>query len=384
MISGTTVARRRRRSEPLDTTSGRTGPLARTGTDETTRLITALGPVLGWAGVLLMSSTDAEPDRQRVVSRWLLVEDALEPADLHALAHDSAMQDRVLWRGGDAGNESGALAVPVRVSNGARRDGVEATLCIFGPHLRSPDAETIRLLETVAELARTQVSPLDDGERIDAQDTCARAISLVDVFAYTVAVGGHGALEWRYLGPNSEAVVGHRAAASEPLSTLVAQHAHPDEADAVAELERALVEGLPLDTTIRFVAGDGAVRWVSWRTRPRWVDGTLHADGVATDVSARVAMERSRQRYAQNRRRHREQALLLRQQAVDVRDANDNVLQRIFAAGLRLQMLTRTLDEVEAHAATAIAFQLDQAATDLREVILTLDSLTRDTGDRQG
>ncbi len=268
--------------------------------------------------------------------------------------------------------------MPVRVRNGARRGGAEAALCVFGPGLRSPDAETIRLVEAVAELATSKVSLLDDSERIDAQDTCARAISLVDVFAFTVAVGVDGAMEWCYLGPNSEAVLGHRAAASEPLSTLVAQHAHPDEADTVAELRRALVEGRPLDTTIRFVASDGSSRWVSWRTRPRRVDGALHADGVATDVSARVAMERSRQRYAQNRRRHLEQALLLRQQAADVRDANDNVLQRVFAAGLRLQMLTRTLDEVEAHAATAIAFQLDQAATDLREVILTLDSLTRD------
>ena len=51
------------------------------------------------------------------------------------------------------------------------------------------------------------------------------------------------------------------------------------------------------------------------------------------------------------------------------------VLQRLFAAGLRLQVLKRGLTDTEAHAVTAIAFQLDQAATDLREVIIDLTSV---------
>src|SRR4051794_34853567 len=68
-----------------------------------------------------------------------------------------------------------------------------------------------------------------------------------------------------------------------------------------------------------------------------------------------------------------------RNHALAVRVANDGVLQRLFAAGLRLQMLQRRLDTTDAHAASAIAFQLDQAATDLRELILGLNAFIEET-----
>ncbi len=164
----------------------------------------------------------------------------------------------------------------------------------------------------------------------------------------------------------------------EALVPLIERHAHPDDLSAVRELERAARTGRALEVEIRVIAGDGTERWVSWRTVPRTVDGALHVDGVATDVSSRHSLGRSRHELEQANEEYARQVDLRRRHALAVRDANDNVLQRIFAAGLRLQILRRKLDDVEAHAASTIAFQLDQAATDLRELILDLNSVIGD------
>jgi signal transduction histidine kinase len=67
-----------------------------------------------------------------------------------------------------------------------------------------------------------------------------------------------------------------------------------------------------------------------------------------------------------------------RDHALLVREANDNVLQRLFAARLRLEMLRRKLDDPEAHAVSTIEFQLEQASTDLREVIRGLSDVLDD------
>jgi hypothetical protein len=202
-------------------------------------------------------------------------------------------------------------------------------------------------------------------------DVLERAITLVDVFAYTVRVQADGASAWRYLGPNSDAIFGTAVTPDEPLVSLVERHAHPEDEEAVREFARALAEGRALDAEIRVIGSDDVVRWISWRTAPRSSDGVTYVDGVATDVSARRLLEGARHGVTRGDLGSDE----LRDHARAVRDANDNVLQRLFAAGLRLQMLKRKSSDAEAHAISAIAFQLDQAATDLREVIIDLTAV---------
>jgi hypothetical protein len=114
---------------------------------------------------------------------------------------------------------------------------------------------------------------------------------------------------------------------------------------------------------------------VSWRAVPRELGGQLFVDGVATDVTARHSLGLSLQELAEAQDRFSRELGIRREHTVAVRDANDNVLQRLFAAGLRLQMLQRRLDSTDAHAASAIAFQLDQAATDLRGLIHNLNAV---------
>ena len=121
---------------------------------------------------------------------------------------------------------------------------------------------------------------------------------------------------------------------------------------------------------------DGAVRWVLWRVMARREDGRTYLDGVATDVSSR-RLGLTHHAALLGHLEERLDSELLREHAAIVRDANDAVLQRIFAAGLRLRVLQRGLNDVGTHAAEAIAFQLDQAANDLRHTILELEALSR-------
>jgi signal transduction histidine kinase len=98
-------------------------------------------------------------------------------------------------------------------------------------------------------------------------------------------------------------------------------------------------------------------------------------DAVATDVTARRRLELRHRQLVAREAAYAAQVGTLRDHAALFRDANDNVLQRLFAARLRLDMLQRKLEAAEAHAVSTIAFQLDQASTDLREVIKGLDAV---------
>jgi hypothetical protein len=201
------------------------------------------------------------------------------------------------------------------------------------------------------------------------------AIALVDVFAFTVRVDGTGAFDWLYFGPNSETIFGGPVSDALPLPRLMREHAGSEDHGTVDAFLESVVAGQRTEVEIRVVGVDGATRWVSWRAVPRELGGQLFVDGVATDVTARHSLGLSLQELAEAQDRFSRELDVRREHTVAVRDANDNVLQRLFAAGLRLQMLQRRLDSTDAHAASAIAFQLDQAATDLRGLIHNLNAV---------
>ena len=190
------------------------------------------------------------------------------------------------------------------------------------------------------------------------------AIALVDVFAFTVRVDAAGAFSWLYFGPNSETIFGGPVSDALPLPRLMREHAGSEDLDTIDAFVEAVVAGQRVEVEVRVVGVDGATRWVSWRAVPRELGGQLFVDGVATDVTAR--------------HRFTHELGVRREHTLAVRDATDNVLQRLFAAGLRLQMLQRRLDSTDAHAASAIGFQLDQAATDLRTLIHNLNAVVEE------
>jgi hypothetical protein len=201
------------------------------------------------------------------------------------------------------------------------------------------------------------------------------AIALVDVFAFTVRVDGTGAFAWLYFGPNSETIFGGPVSDTLPLPRLMREHAGSEDHGTIDAFLESVVAGERTEVEIRVAGVDGATRWVSWRAVPRELGGQLFVDGVATDVTARHSLGLSLQELAEAQDRFSRELGVRREHTVAVRDANDNVLQRLFAAGLRLQMLQRRLDSTDAHAASAIAFQLDQAATDLRGLIHNLNAV---------
>ncbi len=356
--------------------------------DDVRVMVTAVGSLIGYDGATYaLRPPQHDAHEAPVVVRSWRAEHAgaaeAAPDRPPALGADeldeATWQDRrYAWRDGTAAGsgtgagEPRALSVPVH-------DGpsVAGVLTFFGQDLRPPQEAELPLFEGIASMLgrATRLSPVPPPIADETGNPLERAIALVDVFAFTVRVSDDASLEWRYFGPNSAAVFGVPVSAEETLVGLVERHAHPEDLLAVHELERAALAGQPREVEIRILGGDGVERWISWRSVPRRVKGALLVDGVATDVSSRHSLGRSRRDLEEANEEYTRQVDLRRRHALAVRDANDNVLQRIFAAGLRLQILRRKLNDVEAHAASTIAFQLDQAATDLRELILDLNAV---------
>ena len=344
--------------------------------DDVRVMVAALGALIGWAGATYTPRpSEAGPLPPAPARSWQPVEGWSPPEEVGVLDDADWHEQRVVWRDAE---DARSLAVPVR--HGSTVAGV---LTFFGPDLRPPREVELPLLEGVASmLGRATRLPSSPPPLADESgNPLERAMALVDVFAFTVQVTDTADLEWRYFGPNSSAVFGAPVSSEESLIGLVERHAHPDDLLAVRELEQSALAGQPREVEVRILGGDGVERWISWRSVPRRAAGVLLVDGVATDVSSRHSLGRSRRDLEEANEEYARQVDLRRRHALAVRDANDNVLQRIFAAGLRLQILRRKLGDVEAHAASTIAFQLDQAATDLRELILDLNAVIGDLPD---
>lgn len=356
--------------------------------DEVTAMVAAVGGLLAWDGAMVGHLRPADAGVVEL-KRWRPSGPARgaegPPAWVGDMTVESWAEDRVRWRpAGSAGEtpQPAAVAVPIRTG-----DQVTGVLSFFGHQLREPGSPLVDLVEALAGLLAGRVLAPRTAVTVPApvgptgstgppgDNSLERAIALVDVFAYTVEVSEQGDFSWCYFGPNSAAVFGGPVTADESLTSLMRRHVHPDDELAVSAFERAVAMGNRLEIEVRIVGLDRTTRWVSWRSVPRRTDGTLYVDGVATDVSARHSLGQSRHDLATAHAQYTRAVDLRRRHALVVRDANDNVLQRLFAAGLRLQMLRRKLDDAEAHAASTIAFQLDQAATDLRELIIDLNTV---------
>jgi hypothetical protein len=232
------------------------------------------------------------------------------------------------------------------------------------------------------ELARrdvvSQVMALRQLTAEGRRPTTEPAAALPDVFSFTVDIEGP-AFAWAYFGPNSAVLFGDAVCArTTSFDQLLRARCLGEDLDDAEALLAAAAAGEKADAQLRMQGVDGAVRWVHWRVMPRRHGGRLAVDGVATDVSSR-RLGRTHHGLLGAHLEKQHSADVVRAHAVRLRDANDGVIQRLFAAGLRLRMLQRGLDEVGSHAAEAIAFQLDQASADLRQTIRELEALTRGT-----
>lgn len=339
-------------------------------------VVEALGTLLGYEAAILL---DPAHSLTTAIRRWP-GSGADVPAGLADRLVEVAAQTwrerRTTWRAVGPGSGR-CLAVPV-----TRGEDPIAVLVLHGASLRRADAAIEPLLQVVAGIVAGSLgcesAPAPDpaGNVSVGEDPQApeRAMALVDVFAFTVCVD-RDCVEWRYFGPNSATVFGRPLSRSQALPDLLRDHADPRDASTADAFASAVAHGMRAEVELRVCGDDGETRWVSLRAVPRKVGDQLLVDGVATDVSARHSLGRSRRELDEARRLYSQEVDLRREHARAVRDANDNVLQRLFATGLRLQTLQRRLGETEAHAASAIAFQLDQAVSDLRQVVLSLNGV---------
>lgn len=339
-------------------------------------LVTAALAVTHACHAVLWSLTAGGPT---VLQAWHECGCDPEGVEWPRLVPDAHHWSAAAWWKAESPHGQAAIVVPVRA------DGhTLGLLGLVGSDLHDLDGSSLPMAQLLARLVATQwwegpedgpAHPLAHAPSADFLDGSA---AMVDVFAFTVEVEADQALAWRYFGPNSHVILGEDLSPEEPLDALLASQVLPQDRTHVAHLHRSLLAGVPVETEFRLVGRDGVVRWVSWRAVPRRDADRVLVDVVATDVSARRTLADLHQQLLETQLRHVEQVDTLREHATLVREANDAVLQRLFAAGLRLQMLRRRLQDTEAHAAAAISFQLDEAANDLRGIIHGLNALIDD------
>lgn len=344
-------------------------------------VVAAVGSSLGWCGASFwqLPQTGAPMTLAR---DWRAddvgCEKGLEASFLEHVPVTTWDQRQVLTCAGvvpDGGCRHAAVVVPVRDAS-----GLVGVLSYFGDGLGEPDARRLALLQAAAGLlshCRTE-EPRVEVDPAPPHGALEQALALVDVFAFTLEVLDDGALEWRYCGPNSDAVFGKVISTDSSLISLLRRQVPREDRFAILEFEEAVLAGRPAEIEVQVLGRDTVTRWVRWRGVPRRADGRLYVDGVATDVSARRNLGKTRQDLRHAQVEYFRQVDMVRAHAQVVRDANDNVLQRLFAAGLRLQMLQQRLGDVDAHAAAAIGFQLDQAVTDTREIIQGLNEVLKE------
>ncbi len=344
--------------------------------DDLTVMVEAAGALVGWEAATFVCLTGSSPGvgRSWHASGGQATAKTPAPTWVWGLDADTWTHQRSVWRPGslsDRDRSAAAVVVPVR--RDARLEGV---LAFHGAGVEEPPFSAVSVLEGVATLLARSL----DSVRSAPSDAAGsgpvplHALPMVDVFAYTLRVADQG-LEWLYCGPNASAVFGGPVTTDVSLVQLIREHAHPEDLGVVGELEDAMVRGRASEVEIRVIGGDGVTRWTSWRAVPRVTEDGLCVDGVATDISSRHSLGEARRHLALANEQLVQEVDVRRRHVLAVRDANDNVLQRLFGAGLRLQILRRKLDDAEAHAVSAIAFQLDQAATDLRELIIDLNTV---------
>lgn len=345
--------------------------------DELSQGVSAVGALMNWHSAVCIKYSPMHTRPAVITKAWTSTSGADVPPLpqwLERLDPTSWGPRQLVWRPALAPDPylGAVVAVPLAM------DGdVIGALVYFGPQLLEPDDAALGLLRAIAGA----LAPLTYRSRVQAdvkveKPPSKRPVSLIDVFSFTVRVSrdGDGTSCWEYFGPNSHAVFGEGIYPDQPLTDLLTRYVDPDDLAEMHRFTQAFNKGLQTESELRLVGSDGVTRWISVRIKPRWDDGTLFMDGVATDVSARRAIERSNEAVVTNHGHGQS----LREHALKVREANDAVLQRLFAAGLRLQMLKSKLDDAEAHAVTAIVFQLDQATNDLREIVQGLHAVATD------
>ncbi|HWS31633.1 MAG TPA: PAS domain S-box protein [Actinoplanes sp.] len=217
----------------------------------------------------------------------------------------------------DAARASGlrtAAAVPVR--NGTDVVGV---LAVFDRRDTDHDPDLLATLDTVAAyigqyVHRRHAEELEL-ELSRARREFDRIVSNLSDYLFTARVTAEGEVHRVYDSPNS-AVFGGPVPDDGDLMFMTGM-IHPADQEAFQAFFGRLMTEQPAEVECRMTGFDGVTRWLWCRAFPRRDDGTLHLDGVISDVTQR--------HHDHARLRQQAELLDLAPTAVIVRDLDDRI-----------------------------------------------------------
>ncbi len=165
---------------------------------------------------------------------------------------------------------------------------------------RRPDGERVRLRLTVAPLA------LADGPRqliatITQRLTAAGSgpvggleglLHGIGDQLYAFLIDDTGATTTTFAGPGGDALLGGTIPEGTDLITAWRRAAHPDDRAIFDRHLRTLRSIKHSEEAVRIVGLDGKARTISFRAWPTTAGGVVVVHGVASDVTARVSLER--------------------------------------------------------------------------------------------
>ncbi len=188
------------------------------------------------------------------------------------------------------GRMAGVLNVDSDRSHGFETADVELFETVAG--LLAAGFERARLFADVeAELAERRRAV---GQVRDAQRELTQVLGSISDYVWSVEVDARGRDVRRFYSPVVEAITGRPASYFTPDWRRWLDTVHPDDRTRVAEVARAIRAGRVRrrEDEYRIVRPDGAVRWIRNSIVVRRLPGgSLHVDGIASDITARKQAE---------------------------------------------------------------------------------------------
>ena len=178
------------------------------------------------------------------------------------------------------------IGLPVRSD-----DRVLGILLFRTTVVQEPDADLMAMLDGVCAHLGRHLERRRAGELTLALAATRRAfdrvVTQVNDYLWTFEMPAGGRPTAVYASPDSSGIFGGPLPAGTDFAMALAEHMHPDDRELMIRLRDTVMSGSPADAEVRLRGVDGVTRWVWIRSVPRFEDGTLYVDGIATDVTAR-------------------------------------------------------------------------------------------------
>ncbi|MEU4624602.1 ATP-binding protein [Actinoplanes sp. NPDC023801] len=114
-----------------------------------------------------------------------------------------------------------------------------------------------------------------------------RVIDLVNDCVWSIRYDPPDRWRTMYVSPGESGVFGGPLPSADTLAHVMAEHIHPDDLPQFRHYHDEVSAGRPAEFESRFAGFDGVTRWIWCRGFPRFENGILYVDGIATNVTER-------------------------------------------------------------------------------------------------